>query len=369
MVATSQPAADAAASSRPQGWGRMLLIALLLHVPLFAYPVLRLCHWLDLNLGLTLTLLLPLFFSQLIARVYLRRHHARWVLWLRLLADLWLGISPVVLALVLLAELPLALGLLSPVLGAWLVVSVSSVLLLYAMYNAFSPSVIPVALSSSKLQRQLRFVQLSDVHIGSRSSRFLGRVVDAVNRLEPEFVCITGDFIDATGISEQQLSALTRLQMPVYFSIGNHEKYEDLPEILQRLENLGVIILRNRAVSTADLQFIGIDDMDDPYQVRKQLPAIDIDTSKYAILLYHRPRGLAAAAEVGIDLMLSGHTHNGQIVPFNFIVERVFARTKGLFQAGDTWLYVSSGTGTWGPTMRLGTRSEITLFEVEPQSV
>jgi predicted MPP superfamily phosphohydrolase len=345
----------------------MLLIALLLHVPLFAYPVLRLCGWLQLDLWLTLALLLPLFFSQLIARVYLRRHHARWVLWLRLLADLWLGISPVVLALVLLAELPLALGWLSPGMAATWVLTASALLLFYAVYNAFSPTVIAVPLSTRKLQRRLRFVQLSDVHIGSRSSRFLGRVVDAVNKLEPEFVCITGDFIDATGISEQRLAALTRLRMPVYFSIGNHEKYEDLPEILQRLENLGVIILRNRQVSTAEIQFIGIDDMDDPYQVRKQLPGIDVDTGKYVILLYHRPRGLAAAAEVGVDLMLSGHTHNGQIVPFNFIVERVFARTKGLFQAGDTWLYVSSGTGTWGPTMRLGTRSEITLFEIEPQ--
>jgi predicted MPP superfamily phosphohydrolase len=82
--------------------------------------------------------------------------------------------------------------------------------------------------------------------------------------------------------------------------------------------------------------------------------------------LYHRPRGLEAAANAGVDLMISGHTHNGQIVPFNFVVRRVFERAVGLFSEGLTQLYVSPGTGTWGPIMRLGSRGEITLFEVQP---
>ena len=86
-----------------------------------------------------------------------------------------------------------------------------------------------------------------------------------------------------------------------------------------------------------------------------------------ALLLYHRPRGLLAAA--GVDLMLSGHTHNGQIVPFNLVVKRVFNQIVGLFTHDQTNLYVSPGTGTWGPVMRLGSRGEVTLFEVQPAKI
>lgn len=94
------------------------------------------------------------------------------------------------------------------------------------------------------------------------------------------------------------------------------------------------------------------------------LPALPQDPSRYQVLLYHRPDGLEAAAAANIDLMLCGHTHNGQIVPFNFLVRRVFPRIVGLHDLGGTRLYVSPGTGTWGPVMRLGTRSEITVFDV-----
>ena len=85
------------------------------------------------------------------------------------------------------------------------------------------------------------------------------------------------------------------------------------------------------------------------------------------MLLYHRPRGLESAAEAGVDLMISGHTHNGQIMPFNLAVRKVFDKVKGMYRHGKTRLYVSQGTGTWGPVMRVGTLSEITLFEIESE--
>ena len=101
-------------------------------------------------------------------------------------------------------------------------------------------------------------------------------------------------------------------------------------------------------------------------QVARQLAAIDVHDHKFVLLLYHRPRGHEDAAAAGVDLMISGHTHAGQIVPFNLIVNRVFEQAAGLFRHEDSHLYVSTGTGTWGPVMRLGTRSEITLFEITP---
>jgi len=99
-----------------------------------------------------------------------------------------------------------------------------------------------------------------------------------------------------------------------------------------------------------------------------QLSQLELDPEAFKILLYHRPMGLEAAAEHGIDLMLTGHTHAGQIMPFNLVVKRVFAHVRGLATHGPTTLYVSPGTGTWGPVMRLGSRSEITCFELSGQS-
>ena len=156
---------------------------------------------------------------------------------------------------------------------------------------------------------------------------------------------------------------------PIYFCTGNHEKYEDLDEILARLTSLGVDVLRNDTkYFRDDIQIVGVDDMEDAFQVKKQLLNIEVDRSAFTVLLYHRPRGLVDAAEAGVDLMLSGHTHNGQIMPFNLMVGRVFDMVKGMYQLGNTRLSVSQGTGTWCPVMRIGTQSEITLFEICPES-
>ena len=345
---------------------QFLVVVLLLHVPLFAYPILRLSHWLGLGTWLTVAVFLPLFFSQIVARMYLRHANSGPVFWLRRGADLWLGVSPLLLCMLIVAELPVAMGWVEATRAAYGLIGITLALLLYSVANAYSPSVVKVQLTSTKLTTPLRFVQITDVHIGSRSADFLGRVMDKVNSIDADFLCITGDFIDARGIDEEQLSALRGCRFPVFFSIGNHERYEDLDDILQRLERLGVCVLRTDTQVQGEAQLIGIDDSEHPEQVARELTKVEIDNDRYVVLLYHRPRGLAAAASAGVDLMISGHTHNGQIVPFNFVVGRVFEQIVGLFNEGSTQLYVSPGTGTWGPIMRLGSRGEVTLFEVQP---
>ena len=216
-------------------------------------------------------------------------------------------------------------------------------------------------------EQPLRFAQITDVHIGSRSEAFLARVMVQVNALDIEFLCITGDFIDAPNVGEDRLQALADSAHPIYFSIGNHERYEDLDDILARLGRLGVAVLRTQVAEHGPVQVIGIDDAENPNQVRDGLARLSLDPDRYALLMYHRPRGLEDAAAAGVDLMISGHTHNGQIVPFNLVVGRVFERVVGLFREGETYLYVSPGTGTWGPIMRLGSRGEVTLFEITPE--
>ena len=346
---------------------QFIAVGLLLQIPLFAYPTLRICQWLGLESIQTAVIFIPLFFSQMLAKLYLRHANHGPAFWLRRGADLWLGVSLLLVCMLAAMELPVALGWLSTSAAAYSLLGITGAITAYSVLNAYSPSVVNIEITSAKVSSTLRFAQITDVHIGSRTGAFLGRVMDRVNNLNIDFLCITGDFIDAPGVSEQALSALSSCRVPIYFSIGNHERYEDLDAILERLERLGVDVLRSRTTTQGQVQLIGIDDAEDPSHVRQELEALDIDPSRFVLLLYHRPRGLRAASEKGVDLMISGHTHNGQIVPFNFIVASVFKKTVGLFQQGVTQLYVSPGTGTWGPVMRLGSRGEVTFFVIRPQ--
>lgn len=345
---------------------RIIVILLLLSLVLFAYPVWRLGDWLQLSLTTNLVITTPLFLSQVIARVLLRHRKGRLVYTCRGAADFFLGLSPILLLLVLVGEL-LLWGFQWPTTPvAYCVLATTAIAGAWGMAKAWTPDIVRVELSSAKLLKPVRFVQISDVHIGSRTARFLAHIIDLVNEQNPDFLCITGDFIDQPGISLEKLQSLTLFKGPIYYCIGNHERYEDLDDIVGRLESLGVEVLRNRTVEADGLQFIGIDDHESSKQVARVLPFIEVKEDLYSILLYHRPHGLEDAHRHGIDLKLSGHTHAGQIVPFHLAVNKVFEYRKGLYQFDNTYLYVNEGTGTWGPTMRLGTRSEITVFELSP---
>ncbi len=276
----------------------------------------------------------------------------------------WLGISFILFVLLVLFE-PFNLIFSPPPLpSAWALLGGTALSALAGALNAQLIGVKAISLSFSQLRDRLRVVQLSDVHIGSRRPALLRRIVNKTNALEPDYVMITGDLIDLPHISVDELRPLADLAAPVYYVIGNHERYVDLDEIDSRLRQLGLIVLRNEEIMTPQFQVIGIDDADDTAQVGTQLAQLDLAPEAFKILLYHRPTGLEAAAEHGIDLMLTGHTHAGQIAPFNFVVKRVFAHIRGLITYGPTTLYVSPGTGTWGPVMRLGSRSEITCFDL-----
>lgn len=221
-----------------------------------------------------------------------------------------------------------------------------------------------IEVRAPQLVRSINIVQISDVHVGSRSSRFLTRVVKRINKLSADYVFITGDLIDGRNISERELSALANLEAPTYYIIGNHERYVDLEAICTRLRNLGIHVLRNESHMLGDIQLVGIDDAESKTQVRTVLPTIDAMPDKFRILLYHRPDGVREAAAWGVHLMLCGHTHHGQIFPVNYLVKRFFPQFRGSYREDDLLLYISPGTGTWGPMLRLGSRSEISMIRL-----
>ena len=240
-------------------------------------------------------------------------------------------------------------------------------------------SVKPLTVTLDRLPQSLdglRIVQITDLHIGPMiGGDWLRQVVDKVNALKPDIIAITGDVVDG---SVEELSRhtapLADLTAPhgVYFITGNHEYYSGVEEWCAHFTTLGLRVLRNERVSiTAGAQqdsfdLAGVDDWAShafPGQgadLPKALAGRNAD--KALILLAHQPAAIYEAAEHGVDLQLSGHTHGGQIWPFTYLVYLQQPYVAGLHRHRDTatQIYVSPGTGFWGPPMRLGTVAEIT---------
>jgi hypothetical protein len=336
---------------------RIVLVLLTLSAVLFAYPVWRLGQWWLLPTWLNLVITLPLFLSQLIARILLRRRHGRIAFVLRGAADFFLGLSPILLAGVLLGEIVLLLFAVPTGTIAQLVLAATAILGLYGLKKAWQPDVVEVALDSPKLEQTLRFAQISDVHIGSRTTRFLRNIIRRVNREQAQFLCITGDFIDQPGIGIDKLQALTEFRGPIYYCTGNHERYEDLEDIVQRLESLGVVVLRNRAVEVGDLQLIGIEDHENAGQVARVLPFIE-SRCVFNPALPPTPGPGGGCAPRYRSQAVGAHPRRP---------DRAFSPgSQPGVRVHPGALPAHEGTGTWGPTLRLGTRSEITLFKLSP---
>lgn len=236
----------------------------------------------------------------------------------------------------------------------------------YGVINANLLFVHTLDINDPRITKETTTIQLSDVHIGSRSPFFIKRIIHKVNQLNPDKVFITGDLVDLSAFEEKDLSMLGKIKAPVYFVTGNHDRYVSLDRLLPILENQGFIILQNKTLSLEEFDVTGIDDAEHPKQVKKQMGPMQLNRNRFNILLYHRPQGFEDAIEKGIDLMLSGHTHNGQIVPFNFMVKQVFKNMKGTIRKGNALLHVSTGTSTWGPIMRIGSLNEITVIRFKP---
>ena len=348
-------------------WRRIapLVVISVFYFGMLVYPILRISMLLRPEVPGTPTLLV-IMVAPLLGRLSYEFFPGTLTRWLSALALTWLGICFMAFLLVLSFEV---LHLLVPLADfTWGVILTGALGCLtgYAFINAQRLRTREISIAAPAPRHGTRIAQISDVHVGSRSGRFLSRVVRRVNAEKPDHVLITGDLIDFRDISSSELAALGKLDAPTYFIIGNHERYVDLEAICNRLRGLDITVLRDTTLTIGAMQLIGIDDAEPKSQVGKVLKTLTPAPDTFRILLYHRPDGAEDAAQWGAHLMLCGHTHNGQIVPFNFIVRRIFPRIQGLYRIDDMQLYVSPGTGTWGPVLRLGSRSEISMFTLCP---
>jgi predicted MPP superfamily phosphohydrolase len=213
---------------------------------------------------------------------------------------------------------------------------------------------------------------VSDTHLGHvRAYGFSRRVVTLLQRLGPDVVFISGDLYDGTKADLDRLVAPWKeLSTPfgAYFVTGNHEEFSEPARYLQAVKRSGVCVLNNEKVTIDGLQIIGVHyrDSGSPERLGSILRRAALDRDRASILLAHAPHGLRIAEEQGISLQLSGHTHGGQLFPFTWIASRLYGQyTYGLKQFGSMTVYTSSGAGTWGPPMRLGTQPEIVLIRFE----
>ena len=216
--------------------------------------------------------------------------------------------------------------------------------------------------------------QITDIHVGPTIKRnYLDAIVDAVNELEADMIAVTGDLVDGSVAHlSRHTQPLSRLSSRhgAYFVTGNHEYYSGVEAWVTEIRRLGLRVLMNEHVvlmhKGATVVVGGVTDHGahhyDPAQ-RSDPAAAMVGAphdAAFKLLLAHQPLSAFAAAPVGFDLQLSGHTHGGQFLPWTFLVRLQQPITSGLHRFQSLWVYVSRGTGYWGPPLRLGAPSEIT---------
>lgn len=213
---------------------------------------------------------------------------------------------------------------------------------------------------------------VSDMHLGHvKNIGFARRITRAINRLKPDIVWIAGDLYDGTAVdAKHAASPLNKLQSQfgTFFVEGNHEEFRDPAKFIEAVRATGVRVLENEKAEIDGLQIVGV-----PYRHATHaqhfgsvLDKIGIDRDRASVLLTHAPDHVAVAEAAGIGLQVSGHTHLGQMIPYTWIATRIYRQfVYGLNRIGKMLVYTSSGAGTWGPPLRVGTQPEIVLFEFE----
>src|ERR1700674_5364096 len=244
---------------------------------------------------------------------------------------------------------------------------------LYGVWNASWTRITRTTVRLANLPaawRGRRAALISDLHLGPvRNGSFLRRMVAKILKEAPDAIFIAGDLYDGTAIDALRAAEpLSDLVAPngVYFVAGNHEEFGDDSKYLNAIGATGVRVLNNEKVEVDGLQIIGI-----PYrnasrdgQLTSVLHAIRLDRDRASILLTHAPDHPEIAETAGISLQLSGHTHLGQFIPWSWMARRIYRQfVYGLSRIGKMQVFTSSGAGTWGPPLRLGSSPEIVMLE------
>ena len=264
----------------------------------------------------------------------------------------------------------------------WAIAAAAALIVSWAAIEAWNVRLRRIVVPTAKLAPgtpPLRIVQVSDIHLGLLvGRRRLEPILERVREARPDLLVATGDMLDAVGDHLEPLAAMWRDITPrlgKFAVTGNHEYYTGIPGAVAFLEGAGFRVLRDEAAVLPGLATV----IGKEYRAPRGLPGsperprrlsdlmLDRDPALFTLLLNHLPTGFEEeAAPLGVDLQLSGHTHDGQLFPFRWLVRLSFRHLAGLHRQGGSLLYVSRGTGTWGPPLRFLAPPEVTVFELVP---
>ena len=239
---------------------------------------------------------------------------------------------------------------------------IAAVLTLVATFTAFkTPAIKQIEIKSKKINQPVLIAQISDTHLGNNISlKRFEKALKNISAYNPDIFVFTGDIFEQTEDMQEYVNLIKNLNAPCgkYVISGNHEYYGGLSKNKELFKQAGLIDLDNKTTETCGIIINGVSNFPDK-NFLQSLKAQE----KFNILLSHQPNNFEELASK-TDLMLSGHTHAGQIWPFNYLVALRYKYISGLYKYGESNLYVNPGTFYWGPSMRLLTNNEITLIKL-----
>ena len=259
------------------------------------------------------------------------------------------------------------------------VIAVTGFITSCGIYKALrGPRIVDITVPVENLHDDLdgfRILQITDIHVGSTIRRpYVEKIVRMADGIDKDIIFFTGDLADGRLADlRDDVASLAELSAPhgMFFVTGNHEYYSGVLPWIEEIQRLGFTVLNNehRVIrrGAGSMLIAGVTDFNggqfleshtsDPDKAREGAPPCDV-----AVLLAHQPRSIFRAARAGYDIMVSGHTHGGQYFPWNYFVRLQQPYTSGLHRHNGTWIYVSRGSGYWGPPLRCGVPSEITVI-------
>ncbi len=311
---------------------------------------------------LSATFILSTFLGTKYYNAWTRAYYKISAVWMGTLVYLFIAASVYALAV-------FVVGSLVPWVG-WVCMAMALLVSVYGYAHARTIAIREMSVALANLPQAWegrRVVFISDVHLGQiYGEQRLQRIVEAINSRSHDMVLIGGDLFDGTTAPDlRQLAApLAGLKAPLgtYFITGNHEEYGDVAAFMEAVHAAGVRVLVDELVEIDGVQLIGVDykNTANKDEFAAILAALPIAPEKPSILVRHEPKDLEVGRDAGISLQLSGHTHLGQQWPFMYITQLTYKGfAYGLKRLGAMQVYTSSGVGTWGPPMRVGTQSEV----------